>query len=156
MNWNRWTALTSGVGLTLIAALLALNTRLDAQDKNHDKKEDKKSARADAEAPFAGKVLMIYEKGDASAILVLENVSLTEIKGVRFLVGKCVERHGDSLGGLKASLPFDNVGAVIEFDTLEAYAEFEARETEKMNSLDANGILPPNGVPRPLRLGNDE
>jgi hypothetical protein len=156
MKWNRWTALTSGVGLTLIAALLALNTRLGAQEKNGDKKDEKKPARGEPDVPFAGKTLMIYEKGDASPILVVENVSFTEIKGVRFLTGRCVERDGDSMGGLKASLPFDNVGAVIEFDTLDAYKEYEAKESEKINSLDANGIIPPNGVPRPLRLGNDE
>jgi hypothetical protein len=157
MKWNRWTALTSGIGLALLVAVLALSTRIDAQDKKApDRNDDKKPARGEADSPFAGKILMIYEKGDASPILVMETVSFTEIKGVRFLTGKCVDREGDAMGGLKACLAFDNVGAVIEFETLEAYKEYEAKESEKMNAIDASGILPPNGAPRPLRLGNDE
>ena len=120
MKMHRWMALGVGTGLVCVFALLA-QSALDAQEKK---------PRADGDNPFAGKIVMIYEKNDPSKAgvgFVFKNASCTSIQGVPFLSGKCVAERGDALAGFNASVPLDNIGSIVEFDDVEAYKKFAAK-----------------------------
>ena len=107
-----------GVGIVFVLALLTPQNPLDAQEKK---------APADKDNPFVGKIVMIYERDDASKAgvgFVLRNVTFVDIKGLRFIVGKCVDERKDALAGYQASIPLDNVGSIVEFDNIEGYKQF--------------------------------
>jgi hypothetical protein len=121
MNFNRWMTLGLGTGLLLIGVVCATHTSLDAQDKK---------PRADGENPFAGKIIMVYERNDPSKAgvgFVFKNASFSDLRGSHFLVGKCIEERGDVMAGLAASIPLDNVGSIVEFDSVDAYKQFAAK-----------------------------
>jgi hypothetical protein len=120
MKSHRWMKLCLGAGFVFVLAVLARGV-LDAQEKK---------PRADADNPFAGKVVMVYEKNDPSKAgvgFVFRNAGFTLIKGVPFLVGKCIDERDDALAGFSASVPLDNIGSIVEFDDAEAYKKFAAK-----------------------------
>jgi len=128
MTLHRGITLSLGVGLLLVGALIAPHASLDAQESKPD--AGKKNARPDAQNPFADKVVMIYEKGDPSKSgvgFVIKDATFDQIKGVWFIVGKCIEERGDALAGFSASIPFDNVGSIVEFDDIDDYKQFAAK-----------------------------
>ena len=97
MTLHCWMTLSAGVGLLLIGVTVTTHTSLDAQEKKPEARD--KSAKADAENPFADKIVMIYEKDDASKAgvgFVIKNVAFDQIKGVWFIVGKMRRRTGGS------------------------------------------------------------
>lgn len=107
-----------GVGFALMLVVLATQKPLEAQEKKPP---------ADKDNPFVGKIVMIYERDDPSKAgvgFVLKNVTFTEIKGLRFIAGKCVDERKDALAGYQASIPLDNVGSIVEFDNIEGYKQF--------------------------------
>ena len=128
MTLHRWMTLSAGVGLLLVGVIVSTHTSLDAQEKKPEARD--KSAKADAENPFADKIVMIYEKDDASKAgvgFVIKNVAFDQIKGVWFIVGKCVEERGDALAGYVARIPLDNVGSIVEFEDIDDYKAFAAK-----------------------------
>ncbi|HLJ12361.1 MAG TPA: hypothetical protein VKU82_14295 [Planctomycetaceae bacterium] len=137
MKMNRWSTLVLGIGLLLALVVVAVQNSLDAQDK---------PAPAEPENPFADKIVMIYERNDPSrsAGFVLEQAAITEVKGFRFLVGKCIDRRDDSMAGLKARIPLDSIGSIIEFENLKAYEEYEAKFPDDVEAMPL-----PLGVPFP-------
>ncbi len=117
MKLHRWTTPGFGIALVFVLALLA-HSILDAQDKK---------PRAEQDNPFAGRIVMVYEKNDPSKAgvgFVFRNAGFTLIRGVPFLAGKCIEERGDALAGVSASIPLDNIGSIVEFDDVEAYKKF--------------------------------
>jgi hypothetical protein len=121
MTLHRGMTLSLGVGLLLVGALIAPHASLDAQESKPESRE--KNARPDAENPFADKIVMIYEKGDPSKAgvgFVIKNAHFTQIKGVQFIVGKCIEERGDALAGFSTSVPFDNVGSIDDYKQFAA------------------------------------
>ena len=121
MTSHRWMKLGLAAGFIFVLALLARGV-LDAQEK--------KPPRAEGENPFAGKIIMVYEKNDPSKAgvgFVFRNASFTLIKGIPFLAGKCIEERDDALAGFSASVPLDNIGSIVEFDDVEAYKKFAAK-----------------------------
>ncbi len=122
MKMHRWMTLGVGTGLLCVIAFLG-HSALDAQEKK---------PRADGDSPFAGKVVMVYEKNDPSKAgvgFVFKNASFVLIKGIPFLAGTCVEERGDALAGFHASVPLDNIGSIVEFDDVDAYKKFAAKLT---------------------------
>jgi hypothetical protein len=120
MRSHRWIKLGLGAGFVLVLAILARGV-LDAQEKK---------PRADGDNPFAGKIVMVYEKNDPSKAgvgFVFRNAAFTLIKGVPFLAGKCIDERDDALAGYVASVPLDNIGSIVEFDDVEAYKKFAAK-----------------------------
>jgi len=120
MSARRWMMLGSGTGVALVFAMLVHNA-------GHGQE---KKPRADEEGPFTGKVVMIYEKNDPSKAgvgFVFKEARLTQIKGVTFVAGRCLEERGDALAGIHASVPLDNIGSIVEFDDIESYKKFAAK-----------------------------
>ncbi len=128
MTLHRGMLFTLGVGLLLVVALFAPHASLDAQDSKSGARDQ--NARPDGENPFSDKVVMIYEKGDPSKAgvgFVIQDAHFTQIKGVPFLVGKCIEERGDALAGFSASVPLDNIGSIVEFEGIDDYKQFAAK-----------------------------
>ncbi|HEY3968383.1 MAG TPA: hypothetical protein VGM05_27710 [Planctomycetaceae bacterium] len=167
MNRNRWTTLGLGTALLVAVALSAFNKSLDAQDKQ-DKKAaaEKNPARAEANNPFAGKVLLIQKKFDNSPAIVdfpnvlmefagfvIENASVTEVAGIHFLSGYGIERVDGKPVGPRISMPLESVGAILEFDNADAYKQFEEQQAERIQNMRDLGqpvpieILPPAAAP---------
>ena len=111
MNRINWKAGAALFGLLVAGMLVAAGPLLLAEDKKAD---------ADADRPFGSKVLVVYLKSQHSAEhpFVLEGVSLTEVRGRQYLVGKC---SADWAAGSKATLALDDVSALVEFDDLATY-----------------------------------
>jgi hypothetical protein len=154
MNRNRWIIL---LGIILLSAvgLPALHKSLEAQDKKAP--PDKKPANGAADNLFAGKVLIIQKKNDTSPPviqaqrmpedfggMVIENASVTDVAGIRCLTGHGIERANGEPAGPRISMPLDTIGTIFEFDSIEAYKEFEEQLLEKMQN---DGIM---GVPAPF------
>lgn len=121
MMLHRWMTLSVGAGLLFTGVIIASHASLDAQETK---------PRADGENPFAEKIVMIYEKNDPSKAgvgFVIKNATFTQIKGVQFIVGKCVEEREDALAGFNASIPLDNVGSIVEFDDIDEYKQFATK-----------------------------
>jgi hypothetical protein len=126
MNVRRWTTLGLGAVFIFVLGLVAHGV-LDAQEKK---------PRAEGDNPYAGKIIMVYEKNDPSKAgvgFVFRNAGFMLIKGVPFLAGKCVEERGDALAGFSASVPLDNIGSIVEFDDVEEYRKF----AEKLSHVPA-------------------
>ena len=120
MKTRDWMKLGLGTGLLCVLAGL-VHGALDAQEKK---------SRPDGDAPFAGKIVMVYEKNDPSKAgvgFVLKNANFILIKGVPFLAGTCVEERGDALAGFRACVPLDHIGSIVEFDDVDAYKKFAAK-----------------------------
>ena len=120
MKLRRWTTLGFGVVLLFVLGFFAHGV-LDAQEKK---------PRAEGDNPFAGRIVMVYEKNDPSKAgvgFVFRNAAFTLIKGVPFLAGKCIDERDDALAGYVASVPLDNIGSIVEFDDVEAYKKFAAK-----------------------------
>ena len=120
MTLRRWMTLGFGAGTMVVFAILA-HSASHAQEKK---------PVADGDNPFAGKIVMIYEKNDPSKAgvgFVFKNARLAQIKGVPFVAGRCLEERGDALAGMNASVPLDNIGSIVEFDDVEAYKKFAAK-----------------------------
>ncbi len=128
MTLHRGMLFSVGAGLLLAAALVAPHASLDAQESKSGARE--KNANVDPDNPFADKIVMIYEKGDPSKAgvgFVLKDAGFQQIKGVLFLVGKCLEEREDALSGFRACVPLDNIGSIVEFDDLDDYKQFAAK-----------------------------
>ncbi len=127
MRMNRWMPLGLGVGLGLALVFLTSRGAIDAQEKK---------PAADEENPFAGKILVIYQKSDPNGTAhTLEGVVITEYKGLRVLAGKGVEREGDWTAGLKTRIALDNVASIIQFDDLKTFKErFEEDDSRRTAS----------------------
>ncbi len=168
MNRNRWTTLWLGTALLVAVALTAFNKSLDAQDKQ-DKKAagDKNPARPEGNNPFAGKVLLISEKvrhvagchrfpechdGELAGF-VIENATVTEMAGIRFLSGYGIERVDGKPAGPRINMPLESVGVILEFDNADAYKQFEEQQVERMQNSGAFGqpvpleMAPPAAAP---------
>lgn len=143
MKRIRWMTLGLGTALLLAVALPALNNSLDAQDKKDA--PIKKPVQADANNPFAGKVLLIQKKLDQSPSIihsvndltgltgyVIENPSVIEVAGIRCLTGEGIERIDGKPAGPRISVPMESIGAILEFDDVDAFKKFEEQQTEKM------------------------
>jgi len=120
MSPRRWMMLGFGTGLVVACVLLVHNAGQGQEKK----------PRADDEGPFAGKVVMTYEKNDPSKAgvgFVFKEARLTQIKGATFVAGRCLEERGDALAGINASVPLDNIGSIVEFDDVESYKKFAAK-----------------------------
>jgi hypothetical protein len=117
-----------GAGMLLLIVALAGRPRVDAQD-------DKPPGEAGK--PFAGKVLAVYSKGDPGApAYVIEDASLVEISGQKFLVGTSIKGgdEGDWIAELKTNVAFEGIYAIIEFDSVDDYKE-------RISSLDPRAGL---------------
>jgi hypothetical protein len=128
MTLHHRITLSLGAGFLLVGALVATHASLDAQESNADDRE--KNARPDADNPFANKVVMIYEKDDPSKAgvgFVIKDVTFTQIKGIDFVVGKCIEERSDALAGFSVKIPLDNIGSIVEFDDIDDYKQFAAK-----------------------------
>ena len=145
MNRNRWMTLVLAIAFLSAVALTAFNTSLDAQDKKAS--PDKKPAVAVQNNPFAGKVLLIQKKDDQSPSVirspsfdmgiqgyVLENAAITEVAGIRFLTGHGIERVDDKPAGPRIRVALEIIGAILEFDNVDAFKEFEEQQSERMHS----------------------
>jgi len=146
MKPNRWIVPVAGTALVGLAASFAARSSLDAEEKKPP---------ADRDNPFAGKVVVVLEKGDVgtTGLAALENPAFLEIKGQRFLTGKRVGKPESAWNGVKAYLAFDNVASIYEFDNVEAFREFEEKvteETEAAGRLFEDMILPNPAIPRVL------
>ena len=134
-------------------ALSAFDRALDAQDKKAP--AEKQAVTAVANNPFAGKVLLVQKKNDDSPAVVhsqqiemgivgflLNNASIKEVGGIRMLTGHGIERVNGEPAGPRVSLPMDAIGAILEFDTVEAYKQFEEQQTEQMHNNAIEMMLP--------------
>ncbi len=127
MRLKHWLTLSLGVGLLWIGGMAAMQSSLDAQEKR---------LLADKDNPFVGKIVMVYERNDPSKAgvgFVLKNATFADIKGLRFIVGKCVDERKDALAGYQTSIPLDNIGSIVEFDNIEAYKQF-AKKLSQMTA----------------------
>lgn len=124
MRMNRWMSVSLGVALCLAVVWLTSRNTTDAQEKKPP---------AEEENPFAGKILVVYEKSDPNLTAhTLESVVITEYKGLRFLAGKGVEREGDWTAGLKTRIALDNVASIVQFDDMKTFKErFEEDDSRK-------------------------
>jgi hypothetical protein len=154
MDRNRWTTLVASTVLLAAVALSAFNRPLDAQDKKAA--PDKKPVTTSADNPFADKVLLIQKRNDLSPAVirsqqvemgvigfVLEKTSIKEVGGIRMLTGHGIERVDGKPVGARVSLPLAEIGAILEFDSVEAYGQFEEQQ-KKMMSNSMNLMLPEN------------
>jgi hypothetical protein len=153
MNRNRWTALVLAIALLSAIALSAFDRSLDAQDK---KSATGKQPVADgANIPFSGKVLLIQKKNDSSPAVihspqidmglfgfVLENAAIKEAGGIRFLTGHGIERVNGEPAEPRVSLPLEAIGAILEFDSVEAFRQFEEQQTEQMRNNNIELMVP--------------
>src|SRR5262245_40541669 len=123
MTLRRWMMPGFGTGMIVVFAILAHSAGVAPEKKPRD----------DDDSPFAGQVVLIYEKNVASKAgvgFVFKNARLTQIKGVPFVAGRCLEERGDALAGVNASIPLDNIGSIVEFDDVESYKKFAAKLTQ--------------------------
>lgn len=151
MKSNRWIWLVAGAALSCIAAALTVHSSIEAQEKKPP---------ADRDNPFAGKILVVVQKSEFAANYVaLENPVLTELKGHQFLVGKRMAKRESPWHGIKASITFDTVGSIYEFDDLESYREFEERvaeEAEEAGQVFQDMVLPNPATPRVVPVPDSE
>lgn len=76
---------------------------------------------------FEGKVVVFFVAGMASQVwgergVVLNYISLREVGGRRFAVGRAVEAVGDEwLWGLQGGIAWDSVAHYLVFDSVEDY-----------------------------------
>jgi len=161
MNRNRWTTLVLSTALLSAVGLSAFDRALDAQDKKAA--PDKQPVTAAANNPFAGKVLLVQKKDDSSPLVirsqqvemgisgfVLDNASFKEVGGMRMLTGQGIERVNGEPAGPRVSLPLEAIGAILEFDSVEAFKQFEEQQAEQMQN-DAIDMMPVlRGMPVPI------
>lgn len=118
MNWNRLLMLGAGAGLIAAAVVLTSSPTLDAQEKKSP------AAAGGGGGQFDGKVLMVYEKsaGVERFAYAIDTASVSEINGLRFLVGRGVK--GQELAeGRKVRIAWDNIAAIVEFDDMKSYVK---------------------------------
>ena len=165
LHWNKaWHSLA----LLAVAALFYVDRSTDAQEKKPSGGAGKPAAPANPNQPFAGKVLLVQKKQDASPTMsfpgmftglsgyVLENAELVEIGGSRWLAGHGIERVDDKAIGPRTLIRFDEVATILEFDKVEDYKEFEEQQLEKMRQNNnffemapAMPLGPPNVLEEP-------
>ena len=167
MNRNRWMIVVLAVAGLSALTLSVFDRSLGAQDKKAP--AEKKPAAALANGPFAGKVLVIQKRYDQSPQVinsphvemglqgfVLTEATVTDIAGIRFLAGYGIERVDEKPAGPRAMLPLDTIGVILEFESLDAYKEFEEQQMEKIRAQGVaeemelmlpppNGPVPPEG-----------
>ncbi|MBS0263687.1 MAG: hypothetical protein JSS02_17220 [Planctomycetes bacterium] len=174
MRGPRWMI----AGLLLFVAVgvvwSALENPSTAQEKAAAEKKTpaEKKPVANAPAPFVGKILLVQKKSDNSpqfiqtqmfmsgfAGWVLENPSLFELGGVRFLAGQGIEKLNDKPLPARILIPLEQVGTVLEFDDMDAFKAYEESQTEKMRQMPAginfNMALPVPGVAQPVEVEQD-
>ena len=159
MKQNRWTMLFAGMGLSVVIVVMAMLPSLDAQDR----KGPVAKPAEEAGNPFAGKILMIVEKTESQGTrhIALEKGAITDLKGMRFLVGERVDAEGSPGAGLKTWVQTDTIGSITEFPNVEEYREYLKHAIQR---FEEEFIVPgemPEGVfrdpgipgwgPRPLR-----
>ncbi|MFN9371041.1 MAG: hypothetical protein ACK6D3_04065 [Planctomycetaceae bacterium] len=146
MNGSKWWL---RVGLPLAGVvLLWLGARswVDAQDKPaSDSKPSLAAEPARAVAvggmhPWGDKLISVSQRGLNSTTFHLENVSITTVADRRFLVGTAVDDGGWSRK-LQVQLAWDEVAAVVVYDSLEEFNE-RIREQQQQGVEGIEMLIP--------------
>jgi hypothetical protein len=165
MNLNRWIIVVLAIAGLSALSVSVFDRTVGAQDKKAP--GAKKPAAGPDNGPFSGKVLLVQKKYDQSPQVinslqaelgmqgfVLTEATITNIAGIRFLAGFGIERVDEKPVGPRVLLPVDDVGAILEFESLEVFKEYEEQQMEKIRAQGVaeemelllpqpNGLVPP-------------
>jgi hypothetical protein len=157
MSRIRWTMIAVSMALLSVVGLVVFNRSLDAQEKKPA--ADKKPAPAAANNAFAGKVLLVQRRNDSSPSVirsmnidmgvfgyVLENASVTDVAGVRMLTGHGIERDDGKPAGPRVCIPVDGIGAILEFENVDAFIQFEEQQSERIRGNAIQMMMPAPAV----------